>query len=184
MRWVAAHRTDWLNHVAFGVMDVGTTVAGIAVCALVAAAFVRRSRLRWAAAAAVVAFLVAGLLASGLKPLFGRPRPPADLALVTVGGASFPSAQAAETAAVAVALLVATAWSSRNAMRVAAAGSVLVLAGIGGCMVYLGAHWVSDVLAGWALGAGCGWLAGRVARSTAARSHRPAPDRTAPDRAP
>jgi hypothetical protein len=32
MRWVAGHRADWLSHVAFGVMDVGTAVAGVAVC--------------------------------------------------------------------------------------------------------------------------------------------------------
>jgi undecaprenyl-diphosphatase len=170
MRWVAGHRADWLSQVAFGVMDVGTTVAGVAVCALVASVFVVRFRLRWAAAAAVVAFVVAGLLASGLKQLFDRPRPPADLALITVGGASFPSAQAAETAAVAAAMLFATAWSPRNLTLAATAAAVLLLVGIGGCMVYLGAHWMTDVLAGWVLGASCGSIAGRVARRTAARA--------------
>jgi membrane-associated phospholipid phosphatase len=169
MRWVAGHRADWLSHVAFGVMDVGTAVAGVAVCALVASVFVVRFRLRWAAAAAVVAFVVAGLLASGLKHLFDRPRPPADLALITVGGASFPSAQAAETAAVAAAMLIATTWPSRSLTRDATLAAVLVLVGIGGFMVYLGAHWMTDVLAGWVLGASCGSVAGLVGRGMAAR---------------
>lgn len=169
MRWVAGHRADWLSQVAFGVMDVGTTVAGVAVCALVASVFVVRFRLRWAATAAVVAFVVAGLLASGLKHLFDRPRPPADLALITVGGASFPSDQAAETAAVATAILIATTWSSRGLARAATVAAVLVLVGIGGCMVYLGAHWMTDVLAGWVLGASCGCLAGWIARRMEAR---------------
>jgi len=170
MRWVAGHRADWLSDVAFGVMHVGTTVAGVAVCALVASVFVVRFRIRWAAAAAVVAFVAAGLLAAGLKHLFDRPRPPADLALITVGGASFPSAQAAETAAVAAALLIATTWSSRSLARAATGAAVIVLVGIGGFMVYLGAHWMTDVLAGWVLGACCGSGAGWVARRMATRS--------------
>ena len=171
MRWVADHRTEWLNDVSFGVMDVGTTVAGIGVCALVAAVFVVRFRLQWVAAAGVIAFVVGGLLASGLKHLFDRPRPPADLALITVRGTSFPSTQATETAAVAAALLIAATWPNRTSRRAATVVALLVLAGIGGCMVYLGAHWPTDVLAGWALGAclgsACGWIARRMAvRST------------------
>ena len=173
MRWVSAHRTEWLTHLSFGVMDVGTTVAGLGVCALVAAVFVVRLRLQWVAAAGVVAFVVGGLLASGLKHLFDRPRPPADLALITVGGASFPSTQATETAAVAAALLIATTWPNRTSRCAATLAALLVLAGIGGCMVYLGAHWSTDVLAGWALGAclgsACGWAARKMMAMSGAR---------------
>ena len=167
MRWVADHRAGWLTDLSFGVMDVGTTAAGLGVCALVAAVFVVRFRLRRVGAAAVAAYVLAGLAAIGLKQVFDRPRPAGDLALVTVGGASFPSTQAAETAAVAVAVLLTMTWPSRGLGRAATVAAVLALAGIGACMVYLGAHWPTDVLAGWVLGAGLGTLAGLLTRRVA-----------------
>jgi undecaprenyl-diphosphatase len=167
MRWVADHRADRVNDVAYAVMDVGVHLAGAAVCALVVSLFVRRFRYRWAAAAALAASVVAGLLASGLKHVFDRPRPPADLALVAVHGLSFPSTQAAQTAAVATALLVAPAWASRALLRTAVVAFSLALVGIGGCMVYLGAHWPTDVLAGWAVGVTCGAAAALAARRLA-----------------
>lgn len=174
MRWVAGHRADWSTHLAFGVMDVGTTAIGLAAAAVLAIVLWTRARFRWTVAAAAVAWLVVGLLANGLKQLFDRPRPPTDLALLAVGGTSFPSTQAAETAAVAAAVLVATTWSSRSVRWVVTLAAVVGLVVVGACMVYLGAHWATDVLAGWALGAAggsvCGWGARVMAtRSAAAR---------------
>lgn len=169
MRWVAGHRADWLTHLAFGVMDVGTTAIGLAMAALLAVVLVARARYRWPLAAAAVAWLVVGLLANGLKQLFDRPRPPVDLALLAVGGTSFPSTQAAETAAVAAAVLVATTWSSRTVRRAVTVAAGVGLVGIGACMVYLGAHWTTDVLAGWVLGAAGGTASGWCTRRLATR---------------
>ncbi|MET9019658.1 phosphatase PAP2 family protein [Actinopolymorpha sp. NPDC004070] len=99
-----------------------------------------------------------------LKEFFGRARPPADLALVHITGASMPSTHAALTSAAATAVLVATTWGSTRARRlwtlILAAGCVFV----GLCMVYLGGHWPTDVLAGWALGIALGAGAGLLCR--------------------
>ena len=75
-----------------------------------------------------------------------------------------PSSIGAMTAAAAVPLIL---WGLHRADvvgRVIAAVLVVGTVLIGVSMVYLGAHWLSDVLAGWALGAGIGVLAFRLQR--------------------
>jgi membrane protein DedA with SNARE-associated domain/membrane-associated phospholipid phosphatase len=100
-----------------------------------------------------------GILSQLLKVLFQRPRPPASLQLVHETGYSFPS-----TSAMTVVAVGAIVWylfglrplgrwggSWRARARVAlAVVTVSLLVGLG--RVYTGAHYPSDVLAGWALG--------------------------------
>jgi undecaprenyl-diphosphatase len=78
-----------------------------------------------------------------------------------------PSGHAARVAAVSVAVLVGAGWSAsgeRRATALALAWAMVVVnVAIGGFMVYLGAHWTTDVLAGWALGGSIGWMLGRLA---------------------
>lgn len=98
-------------------------------------------------------------LALLLKALFDRPRPPASLQLVPASGNGFPS-----TSAMTALVVGATVWylfavrspesrggSWRAKVRLAFVVVVLVLlVGVG--RVYTGAHYPSDVLAGWAFG--------------------------------
>ncbi|HOB92718.1 MAG TPA: phosphatase PAP2 family protein [Aquabacterium sp.] len=118
---------------------------------------------------------LAGLLLGGqglvvwlLKALFDRARPPLgviDPAWVVVRGASMPSGHAAAVV-VAVGLL---AWLALNAgparwqqHRRAIIGAALLLAlAVGASRVLLGAHFATDVLAGWAFGSA--WLAASLA---------------------
>ncbi|MFC9296827.1 phosphatase PAP2 family protein [Streptomyces sp. NPDC057011] len=100
-----------------------------------------------------LATLGAAVVQQGLKALVGRPRPvwpdPVDSALFS----AYPSGHAM-TATVVCGLLLwllprdAPRWAVRSAWA-AAAVSVL---GVGFTRIYLGVHWVSDVVAGWLLG--------------------------------
>ena len=150
---IDAHRSGWATALARGLMDAGQpafTYVAACVAALVFAAIFRAWR---AVGAALLATVTATVLAEYGKEFIGRPRPPAGLALVPTDGFAMPSSIAALTAGAAVPLILYGLrrgdLTGRLVVVVLTAGTLLV----GAAMVYLGAHWVSDVLAGWAMGA-------------------------------
>ncbi len=103
-------------------------------------------------------WLVAGLstftLQSGLKAGFARPRPELWPRLVSAPrDASFPSGHAVASATFypLAALLVARRRPAWRAAAYLCAAALASWIGLG--RLYLGVHWPSDVLAGWALGA-------------------------------
>ena len=85
---------------------------------------------------------------------------PPELSLLQVSGFSMPSS----VAAAAIAALIAFPWNSPRTRRGFTVALVVVLAIVGACMIYLGAHWASDVLAGWVLGSAIGTAVGMVCR--------------------
>ena len=156
MHWVATHRFPLGDQVARGVMAAGSSLfvlAAAALCCLIYVVVRRRYRL---AAGVVLAVVVSVLVAELLKPLFGRARPPASLALVHANGLSMPSTDAALTSAAAVALVIGLTWLQPRRRRLVGAVLAAGVIAVGLCLVYLGAHWPTDVLAGWALGIAAG----------------------------
>jgi membrane-associated phospholipid phosphatase len=125
----------------------------------IVAALVLLLKRRIAHAALMGAALVGGEgLNMALKAAFERPRPSFSEPLATAAGYSFPSGHAMVALAVygALAFVIATSVKSRRAqVLIPVAAAVLVLA-IGFSRLYLGVHYVSDVLA--AYGAGLAWL--------------------------
>lgn len=161
MGWVDAHRFPLGDHVARAAVAAGTSTAVVAATAFAALAYVVLAR-RYALGVVVVAATVVAAAASGLlKDLFGRARPPASLALMGAGGLSMPSTDAALSAAAAAAFLVALGWCRPSRRRLVGWLLAAGVFAVGLCLVYLGVHWLTDVLVGWALGAtvGCGTAA-------------------------
>jgi membrane protein DedA with SNARE-associated domain/membrane-associated phospholipid phosphatase len=145
-------RTGWLVDVARAVTVLGSLTVVLPLAAL--CALLLAWRRRWAELGVLVAGL--GLVFAGvheLKAEVGRPRP--EGGLVDTSGSSFPSGHAAYSTLY-VWLAVTIVMRLRAGM---ARGALVVVAGIaltalvGLARVYLGVHYLSDVNAGWALGA-------------------------------
>ncbi|MFI9506900.1 phosphatase PAP2 family protein [Nocardia sp. NPDC052566] len=150
------HRDPVLTTVARGAMYIGT--GDIAIAAWGVAGLVVVVAGRWWRVGLTVggAVLVAQAVARLLKAIIARPRPPADLSVVQVGAWSMPSTVAAMTAALAAALLLSITWPTSWVRWSAATVLTVFVIAAGSGTVYLGAHWPSDVLVGWILGAGVG----------------------------
>ncbi|HYR20245.1 MAG TPA: phosphatase PAP2 family protein [Myxococcales bacterium] len=148
------HRLDspWMDAVMLAFTFLGSFPAVAAVVVAVAIWRVR-SHDRRSAVALVLVVAVTELLNLGLKEIFQRPRPSLFQEIATLHSYSFPSGHAMASAAVygSVAGVLARAYPAwRRAILLGACSLVLL---IGLSRVYLGVHWITDVLAGWAAGA-------------------------------
>jgi membrane-associated phospholipid phosphatase len=135
-----------------------TTLGSTAVLALVVAAaagyLVGRGRVG-DAALLTLALVGAQLLAWLLKAIFERPRPTFDDPIASASWFSFPSAHALSSIAVYGALAYVFAGRMSRPRAGLACLALLVVA-IGFSRLYLGVHYLTDVLAGYS--AGLAWL--------------------------
>jgi undecaprenyl-diphosphatase len=106
--------------------------------------------------AVYVAFAVIGALVfnSALKAAFDRPRPDLVPHGSVVYHASFPSGHSMLAATVYLTLgMVASRFVPRQRLKVLLIGMAFLVTGlVGASRVYLGVHWPTDVVAGWAVG--------------------------------
>ena len=151
--WAVAHRTGWLTSV-FRVVTWLASIVVIIPVALVVAVFFAWRRRRWGPLVLLTA-AIAGAAASYtlIKAAVGRPRPPPAIWIGHFSGAAFPSGHATQSVAC-YATLAFILGAGRSAWAKTALGSAAVLIAliVGASRIYLGAHWLTDVLGGYALG--------------------------------
>jgi membrane-associated phospholipid phosphatase len=154
--WLHRHATGAATDVMSTVTQLGGATVLLAVTLVVGAALLVRRRV---AHAALLGAALAGAeaLNLALKAAFERPRPSLSDPIASAAGFSFPSGHAmvALTVYGALAFIAASAGPRRRRVMILVAATGLVLA-IGFSRLYLGVHYVSDVLAGY--GAGLAWL--------------------------
>jgi len=143
----------WFEEMARDVTALGGT-AVLALMVLAVAGFLAMTR-RSHAAVTVLVSVVGGILVSqGAKLAFARPRPELVPHGAEIYTASFPSGHAMMAAVVYLTLgaLLARTQSGRSVKTYILAVAVILTLLVGATRVYLGVHWPTDVLAGWALG--------------------------------
>ncbi|HET9126705.1 MAG TPA: phosphatase PAP2 family protein [Propionibacteriaceae bacterium] len=159
-RWFVAERTPLLTPMAAGLAVLGGPALWVLIVTAVAWLWLRRFRGDAVFVAATTA--VAGIVTSGMKLLFARPRPTADVIGAIARSYAFPSGHTVNTT-VFVGLLGLLAWRARPApasrvvIAVVWAASSLTMAA---SRVYLADHWFTDVVGG--LVTAVGLLAGAV----------------------
>lgn len=156
---------EWLEEMA---RDL-TALGGVAVLTLLTAAVAIYLLLRRKGRAAlfVAASVVGGvLLGTALKVGFSRPRPDLVPHDSHAGLASFPSGHSLMAAVtwLTLALLLARVEASARVRAYLILLAVVLTMLVGVSRVYVGVHWPTDVLAGWALGASWAALCWLVAR--------------------
>src|SRR6266566_2287031 len=156
--WVIAHRTGWLTSALHVLTWLGST-AFIIPAGLATGLYFGIRRRDWRPLALLAAAVAGAVgLYDIVKSVVGRPRPPAAIWIGHYTGAAFPSGHATQSAAfyAMLAIVFGTGLSFRRRAAVWTAAALVVLI-VGASRIYLGAHWLTDVLAGYALGAS--WVA-------------------------
>lgn len=146
----------WVEELARDVTGLGSVVT-LALLTMASAGFLLLQRKRHLAVYLLLAVATGTIGSSLLKWGFARPRPDLVAHGHAVYTSSFPSGHSMMSAVVFLTLgvLLATAQSKLVMQIYVLAIAVLVTVAVGISRVYLGVHWPTDVLAGWA--AGSGW---------------------------
>ena len=144
----------WVSEVMRDLSGLGSTTV-LALCTVVAGGYLAVVRARLTALLMVTAVISGSVGVGLLKAQFDRPRPEATFAELVAPGLSFPSGHATISAIVflTVAALIASTRTRTIEQAYILAMATLMTVLVGVSRVALGVHWVTDVVAGWALGA-------------------------------
>lgn len=165
-------QVQWLTNVMQGATGLGNGIL-LAVTVLAVGLITRQLTRSWSPMFILAAALLGGVVLSDVvKPLVGRPSPTMATAVAPGEGFAFPSGHATHAIAVygGLAYLAAgwcRAWSAKVAIWT---GAIVLVLLVGFSRIYLGTHWTTDVLGGYALGAV--WLASVLVTTSAVQGAR------------
>jgi undecaprenyl-diphosphatase len=144
----------WLREAAADLTSLGG-ISVLSLFALIAFTFLLIQRKRLSALLLVVGLIGGVGLSEGLKAIFERARPPAAYQAVETLNASFPSGHALLSTVfyLTLGVMLTRAFAQNHFKAFVLGAAILIALLIGLTRVYLGAHWASDVFAGWSVGA-------------------------------
>ncbi len=156
--WLHHHGNPKLTAVMFVATFLGSTVAVIIISVVCGLYLIWEKHYYWAATFSICV-IGGSLLNRLLKYLFRRPRPHFDDPILTLTSFSFPSGHTMMATvlfgAIAAYLFTRTRQTSQRVLIITAASLLILLVAFS--RIYLGAHYLSDVLA--AMAEGSAWLA-------------------------
>jgi undecaprenyl-diphosphatase len=155
--WLHVHRSTQLTTLFLVITSLGSTIPVICIAVVAGLYFLWRRQPYWLAAIWITVF--GGMLLNRfLKLVFYRPRPHFDDPILSLTGYSFPSGHtmaATVLYGILAVLLVTKVKRKRSKVLIALAASLLI-ALVGFSRMYLGAHYLSDVLG--AIAEGLAWM--------------------------
>ena len=155
--WLHMHGSPHLTAVFVFITALGSTVLVISVTVIVGLYLLWRKQTYWLAAVWLSVF--GGILLNKfLKYIFHRPRPHFDDPILALTSYSFPSGHtmAATVLYGALAALLVTKLKRRSFRALIILIAMLLITSVGFSRMYLGAHYLSDVLG--AIAEGLAWL--------------------------
>ncbi len=151
-QWSAEHSGPFAERCLKLITELGSTVVVIVLAAVLAIGESIRRPNRWIVPFLILVIAGQGILTNGIKELLDRARPTFNPIAETLGP-SFPSGHSAMAAAfwAAAALLLGRGRGS-SARSILAGGAAAIAVAVACSRVFLEVHWLSDVVAGLALG--------------------------------
>lgn len=152
--FAVVHRTGSLSTGMEVITRLGSSAILVPLLMIATAYLLRARGAVWATFQIWAAYLGAVVLYTSAKSLVVRPRPAADEMITQASGFAYPSGHATQSVAVwGMLALVLARRHSGHARALMFVPTALIVFLVGFSRIYLGAHWLTDVLAGYLLGA-------------------------------
>ena len=177
--WLVDHRTPGVDQIALVVTNAFGPV--LTSCAAIVLAIVAASRFRSYISALIVIGTIGGAsaLSTAMKVLVARHRPPIGIQETLETDYSMPSGHVTGSVALFGMLVVVVGLGrSKSARWGLASVAVIVVAAVAVSRLYLGVHWLTDVLAGMLLGSAAVVIGATTLRGHVDHTEAGAPGRT------